>query len=363
MADIPLSLFVSVSLSTTPVPPSQRGFGTFLVITEETGVIGDDEIRTYSSMDEVTTDWTGKPKVLAAATAFFSQAPRPTSFAVGFRDPVAEPDVTTSLARLANLASWYAFGFTDEVRDNQDAKDAAAWTETQEREFFTVSNDVGSLVTGDQGDIGYHLNAQGYTRTLWVYSSTAAEYPEVSAFGRAASVDFDGSDTTITLKYKDLPGITPEAVNSNQLGILAEKGGNVLVAVAGSRIFTEGTMAKGSGVYQDTIHGLDWLKAEIETRVFSVLVQTRKVPYTDKGVAVLQQATNDSLDQGVRNGYLAPGETNDGVFLPLGYLTEAGKVADASASNRSARNAPPIQFVAIEGGAIHRATIIGIVEA
>ena len=102
-----------------------KGKGFLLsAITDETGVIDDSEVRTYASYEEVDADWSGKPKVLAMALAFFSQLPRPVSFAVGFRDAVAEPDVTTSLARLALLGDWYAFGFTSETRDNQDVEDA-----------------------------------------------------------------------------------------------------------------------------------------------------------------------------------------------------------------------------------------------
>jgi len=370
MAEIPVSTIVNVSITTTPVAPSRAGFGTLLLVTQEAGVIGTDEVRTYASIDEVVDDWADTTEVYAAATTYFSQSPRPTTLAVGYWDvTTGDPEtVEEALNRFNDLADWYAFAFTKETRDNSDVEDASAWAEARVKQLFTTTNDATAIVSGSGGmsDIAYTLNALEYRRTFVIYQDVAEvdEYPEVSAFARAATTVFsNGTDTVITLKFKQLPGITPVALTSAQLNILKAKGCNAYVTIGGVNILTEGIMVAGVGVYQDAVHGIDWLQNAIETNVYAYLVtRTTKVPLTDAGAASIEQQVINALEESVRNGLVAPGTTTDGVFLSKGYTTSVGKVADLDISSRQQRICPPISFTAIGAGAIHSVQISGVFE-
>ena len=88
---IPVSSVVAVSIAIGATFPARAGFGTLNLVTAETGVIGlAERIRSYSNLDGVTADWSASTEVVAAATAYFSQQPKPTSFKVSTRYPTAQ---------------------------------------------------------------------------------------------------------------------------------------------------------------------------------------------------------------------------------------------------------------------------------
>ena len=68
----------------------------------------------------------------------------------------------------------------------------------------TRSDDIGSLV-----------QAAGYTRTMTDFSSYSI-YGIASLFGRFATVNYGGSNTTITLKFKLQPGVVAETLTETQ---------------------------------------------------------------------------------------------------------------------------------------------------
>ncbi len=277
----------------------------------------------------------------------------------------AETSVADALDRMqAASDDWYALSFTKETRDSQDVKDAAAWAEARVKQFYTATNNLDTFDTAVETDIAWFLNDKNYTRTFTVFSNYPAEYPEVSAFARAATVDFASSNSTLTLKFKQAPGITPEKLNSAQLAAVTAKGANVFATVGGFDMILEGVMAKGIGTWQDTVHGVDWLQNAIENNVFTFLAtRATKVPFTDEGVALIEQQVINGLEEGVRNGLIARNATDsNGVFMPLGYVVSSIKVADIPASQRSQRIAPAVSFTAVGAGAIHNININGIFE-
>ena len=77
---IPVSTVVNVGIAIGAPFPARAGFGTLNIVTAETGVIGIAErIRSYTNLDGVTSDWSANSEVVKAATAYFSQQPKPTS--------------------------------------------------------------------------------------------------------------------------------------------------------------------------------------------------------------------------------------------------------------------------------------------
>jgi len=276
----------------------------------------------------------------------------------------AETVVGDALTRFEEAGDFYFFGFTKETRDDTDTQNAAAWCEARTKEFFTTSNNEDSLNSAISTDVGSVLNALGYERTWVQYSSNPTQYPEFSAMARAAIVDFNSTDSTITLNLKQLPGISTESITSGQLATLKAKGVNVYVTIgSNSDAIQGGYMVAGVGVWQDRVHGVDWLTNAIETNVFGRLFSTvTKVPLTDKGGQILAQEVTKALDEGVRNGLIAPGTDSNGNFLATGYSIDVQKVADIPAALKSQRQGPTITFVAIGAGAIHGITINGVFE-
>lgn len=276
----------------------------------------------------------------------------------------AESNIADALDRLdGENSDWYALALTRESRDNQDVIDASTWIEAKIKLFYTVSNNSDVLDANVTSDIASTLNASGRRRTWVQYSSIFEEYPEVSAFGRSATVNFNQDDSTLTMKFKDLPLITAEAINQGQLNTAISKGCNVYHQISTVSMVSEGMMSAGVGVWQDTIHGIDWLQNSIETNIFALLRVKKKVPFTDKGTALLEQQMIVSLEQGRRNGLIADsGTTIDGVFLPNGYTSSTEPVANIPLSQKQTRQYGSLYFTAIGAGAIHGVTVEGTFE-
>lgn len=366
---IPVSSVVNVSIAVGAVFPSRKGFGVLNIVTDEAGEAtapnATTRIKSYASMTEVVVDYLAATEAYKAANAYFSQQPKPTELKISFRD--AET-VTAALNAIEAVDSdWYGLSFTKSVRDlvvistEAAVVAAAAWCESRIKVFFNTGNAADILLAGTTTDIVSLLQAADYRRTISTYSSTVAEYPSASLAGRAFTVNFDNADSTITLKFKQLPGITVESLNTTQFTALSNKAGNALISVGGNNMFSESFMA--SGVFFDEVHGIDWLQNAIETNIFGyLLTRTTKVPYTDKGTSALEQQLIKALDQAVANGLIAPGETIDGVFLSRGYSTTLVPVADVSQSNKDARAYNGMSFVVIGAGAIHSVQVNGVFE-
>lgn len=213
-------------------------------------------------------------------------------------------------------------------------------------------------------DIASQAALADYTRTVIQYSSTSA-YAIASEFGRAFTVDFTGSNTTITEKFKKQPGVTPEILTATQASALAAKRCNVYALYNnGASIVQEGVM---SGLaYFDEIHGTDALANGLQTAIFNVLYTSPKVPQTDPGVHRLLTAGEGVLSQYVQNGLIAPGVWNaagfgtlsDGDYLPKGWYSYASSVDVQSQADREARISPLLQYAIKLAGAIHFANVL-----
>lgn len=286
------------------------------------------------------------------------------TFTNGF---VAET-VTEALTaiQLANT-NWYGLCFTKEVRDlvvigGEDAVEAAsAWVEARVKLFFNCANSLDVLDSVSTTDIAYLLAQNSLRRTITIFSSSPAQYPNASAAGRMFTVNFSQVLSTITLKFKTAPIITVETLNTNQKTVLDSKVASAVVQVGSLSFFSETRVANGAFV--DTVHGVDWLTDAVQKEVLGLLVSsTTKIPYTNRGVAQIESAVAKILNEAVRNGLLAPGNTVDGEFLANGWKTIIVDVADVSDTQKQNRIYNGLSFIANGAGAIHNVTINGTFE-
>jgi hypothetical protein len=274
-----------------------------------------------------------------------------------FDGTVAESPAEALAAINSVSEDFYGVVLNRKWRDSSDSVDVATWVEARTKMFFNTSND-GNCLTTATSDIMSTLKGMTLDRTLSTYSSTPAQYPSASVAGRAFIVNFEGTNTTITLNLKQGPTISVEDLTLNQKLNLEAKNGNGFVVVSGINAYSDSRLS--SGKWFDTIHGTDWLQNRIETDVFNVLYQsTDKIPYTDSGVSVIRQAVEGGLRQSVTNGLVAPGNDLNGVFMPLGYEIDIIPVSDVSPSDKGNRVYKGISFRAAGAGAIHKVIITG----
>lgn len=228
--------------------------------------------------------------------------------------------------------------------------------------YFLTSQEGGILVSSSTTDIAYVLNALGYNRTFVQYSSSSL-YAVASAAARLLSVDYDGNNTTITLAYKQEPGIVAEQISQSQLNNLRAKNANVFIAVNNdTAIFWPGIMIGNGDIWADIMTDLDDLAITMQTDLYNVLyTSTTKIPQTDAGMHTLKTVIESACVRSVNNGTLGPGTWNAGGFgtlkqfdfLPKGFYVYQPPIALQTQADRAARLSVPFQVAAKLAGAVH----------
>ena len=279
--------------------------------------------------------------------------------------PVAGTDGETAKEAVAALADksgdWYGCVFADEGLAVEDHLDVAAFVEAsaKARIYGVTVTDSRALDAGYAEDAASKLKELARKRTIVAYSRNP--YAIVSALGRAFTVNFSANRSTITLKFKQLPGVVAEGLTETQAQALEAKRCNVFAAYDNdTAIFQEGVMS--GPAYFDEIHGLDWLQNAIQSETWNLLYQSKaKIPQTDAGANQIITCIEAVLGEAVNNGLVAPGTWNAdgfgllerGDYLDKGYYVYTTPVAEQAQSEREQRKCPPIQIAAKLAGAIH----------
>lgn len=471
---LPVNSIVNVQIQMSPMSAQLRNFGAMLILGASDVIDVGERIRTYSSVNEVATDFgTTAPEYLASV-AFFAQSPKPTTIQIGrwaqsataglirgailstsqqemtnfvgisagsfeleidgkavevsainltaqsnlngvasqvteglnglgtcvwngqqFVIKSASTGTVSTVANVSNTTlsqamglasgttmvngasaetlvdavnalldfnSWYGVGIAVPNVNTESAIAVAQLIEASSPSHLVAftSTNTAELDAQQTSSLGYELSELGLNHTLVQYSSTDP-YAVFSVLGRMATVNFQGSNTTITLMFKQEPTIAPEYLRLSQANAL--KGNNVNVFAQyqnDTAILQYGNMS--GGWYIDERHGLDWLQNQVETDLWNLLYTTNtKVGQDEAGMTAILSTINGSLDKAVRNGLCAPGvwngdefgELHKGDTLATGYYVYIVPLAEQSQSDREARKAPPIQIAVKLKGAVH----------
>lgn len=366
---LPVSNVVNVDVIMAPRAATGRNFGALLILGTSDVIPTDERIRLYSGIESVGEDFGVDSEEYKAATIFFSQSPKPVEVYIGRWDKDAdEPETLVGAVNaVLDFTNWYGLVIADSVplADADVIAAAAAIEAASDSRIFAVTTDAeATLSTTSNDDLASKLKAAKYSRTFVQYS-TSSKYAAVSAFGRAFTVNFNGSNTTITLKFKQEPGVTYETLTSAQAAAVDAKNANVFVYYTNdTAIIQQGVMSNGD--FFDERHGLDWLQNYVQTNLFNLLyTSTTKIPQTDAGVTRLLSNVEQSMDQSVTNGLVAPGVWNGGPIgqlspgdtLTKGYYVYAQPLTQQAQADREARKAPLIQVACKLAGAVHYADV------
>lgn len=371
---LPVSNVVNVDVIMSPTAATGRNFGALLILGPSEVIPVTERIRLYSAVEDIGTDFGVTSEEYKAATVFFSQSPAPTQVYVGRWAKTigtAETGTPETLLQAVNAAlqftNWYGLGIahTDALADADVLSVATAIESASVSRILAVTTqDPDALVTATTTDLASKLKAGSYGRTFCQYSSSS-KYAALSAFGRAFTVNFNGNNTTITLKFKQEPVVTYETLTTAQAAALDAKDANVFVYYANdTAIIQQGVMSNGD--FFDERHGLDWLQNYVQTNLFNLLyTSTTKIPQTEAGITRLLTNVEQSMDQAVSNGLVGAGIWNGGPIgqvspgdtLTKGYYVYANPLSTQAQADREKRKAPLIQVACKLAGAVHFADV------
>lgn len=276
----------------------------------------------------------------------------------------AEAPVDAVIAAANMSGTWYGatFATTGEITDDAHM-DVAAFIEasSRPRQYGITVTDTRAMDPSYTADLPSRLKAAKFNRTLSQYAS-ATKYAVASLMGREFTTNFNGNNTTITLKFKQEPGVTFEQLTETQAATLATKNCNVFALYNNdTSIIQEGTMA--SGVFIDEIHGLDWLADAMQLALYNRLYTSpTKIPQTDDGVEILVAVCKGVCEEAVRNGLIGRnlmwntegfGTLKPGDMLSAGYYIYAIPIALQAQGERERRIAPVLQIAVKLAGAFH----------
>lgn len=372
---LPVSNVVNVDVIMSPTAATGRNFGALLILGPSEVIPVTERIRLYSAVEDIGTDFGVTSEEYKAATVFFSQSPAPTQVYVGrWAKTIATAETGTpeTLLQAVNavlqFSNWYGLGIahTDALVDADVLSVATAIESASVSRILAVTTqDPDTLVTATTTDLASKLKAGSYGRTFCQYSSSS-KYAALSAFGRAFTVNFNGNNTTITLKFKQEPVVTYETLTTAQAAALDAKDANVFVYYANdTAIIQQGVMSNGD--FFDERHGLDWLQNYVQTNLFNLLyTSTTKIPQTDAGNTRIMTNVEQSMGQAVTNGLIAPGVWNGGPIgqispgdtLTKGYYVYMAAISSQAQSDREARKSVPVQVACKLAGAIHFSDVL-----
>ncbi|PQH29081.1 DUF3383 family protein [Raoultella ornithinolytica] len=373
---LPLNRITNVTVTLSARAAQGRNFGSMLILGDSTVIPIAERLRAYSSADDIGDDFGVDSEEYKAAVIWFSQQPQPTLVYVGRWVKTLETGeagtvetVLQAVNTLMDYNSWYGLHLAVPEADYPADADiisvsAAVEASTVSRIFGITSAAATILDAATTTDLASKLKAAKYSRSFIQYS-TSSRYAALSAFARAFTVDFTGSNTTITLKFKQQPGITYETLGTPQANNLEAKNCNVYVYYENdTAILEQGVMSNGD--FFDERHGLDWLQNAVQTADFNTLyTSTTKTPQTDAGTTTRIANIELVLDKAVTNGLFAPGKWTGGPMgqlstgdtLTKGYYTWAENVDDQLQVDREARKGVPIQVAGKLAGAVHYGTV------
>lgn len=254
-------------------------------------------------------------------------------------------------AILAADSGWYAMTLT---RANQlDNIAAAAFVESNKRVLLANAINFGAIVSANDclaaniTNLPGALEAAGYTRTFCAFTKHDADYFTAAVAG-AVLPKTVGSWTA---QAKTFAAVQPTRLSSTEQLNLENNRCNHYQEVAGLNLLQTGVMSASR--FFDEIVILDWTSARIKEAIVATLASVDKIPMTEPGVGLIENAIMGVMGEGERNGAFVPGSS----------FVRSPAVADVSTGNRLARLFSGVEFGAQLQGAIHKVSLRGNLAA
>ena len=260
---------------------------------------------------------------------------------------------TDLAAIMAANNDWYGVAIANAT--DAEILQAAAWVEANTKLFIAVSS-TAAVATTATTDVASTLKNSGYKRTALVFSPANVTSGIDAAWLGSNLAQTPGANNWA---FNQLSGIAADTLTASQQMILIGnpaaqlrgKNANIYQTVAGVNITQMGTTAGGQFI--DITVGFDWLKSQIVTNIYTLMVTTPKIPYTDQGTGLIISAIKSAIDQGAVNNVI---DGNSPISI------SAPGVATVPKSQRTNRVAPTVSFSCVLQGAFNSIIVNGTVS-
>ena len=342
----PINSVVQVTISRAAASVTTASFGTILLLTENAVLTGR-TLEITDPKDLLDAGFLATSTAYKKASVILSQKPKVSSMLVGRKD-VGETYTEALNAIQSANKDWYTLliGSTTDA----DILLCAQWIEqsSARKEFYYLTHDSKCVDGEDDTDILSQMKALNYTRSLGNYTPVNDKYLD-AAFAGVFKASAPG---TVNAKFQEFTGIAVDDIDVPVGNILADKNGNYYTNIGDDPSYSDGWVA--SGEYIDVINGIDWIEFQSSVRVFSALKAASqtgsKIPYTDKGVVVLESEVSAVLREAVDRQILSED--------PAPVVTTK-PVSEQLPADRQARKYVGLNFTGEIAGAVNYVGIQG----
>jgi hypothetical protein len=241
---------------------------------------------------------------------------------------------------------WY--GLTAYTHTKADQLEIAAFAQSA-RKFYKTSDEDTNIInqseSADTTSAAKAFKTNGYDRAGFIYGGNAdTQFPEAAYLG----VMFGYEAGSATMEFKKLSGVTVDNLTATQITNAKAKNTAVFIPRGGQNTIHSPTM--GDGSFDDLIRDLDFAASDIQVSVYSALINSPKIPFTERGFAILEGAIRTSVLRSMNLGIFSDDVGRSPVItMP--------KVTDISANDRALRKVTGIKVSAYMAGAIHEVVI------
>lgn len=211
--------------------------------------------------------------------------------------------------------------------------------------FCSISSFDDITTTG-----GVDITSNDRTAVFYYDLENAPVCPEAAIVGATAGLD-PGS---FTYKNIIIKGLTPLSKTDGEIKTIHNAGAFTLLKKCGDIVTSEGITL--SGEYIDIIDSQDWVIKDMEYGCQKVLNALPKVPFDNRGIAILEAQCATTLKRAFGMGIIAVDD--DG--LPA-YYTDFAKRSEVDAGDRAQRKYLGGKFGFDLAGAVHEARITGTI--
>lgn len=368
MAQISIANVINVSVQVPPAGLAPYSINNLVCFTKDTPVVSQpNPYSVYASASAVAADWGTGSNTYAAALAVFGQSPNILTGG-GFFIVIPMLSLETLASAIVRAESYtYYGGFSYAYTLASGEAAAAATVATTERKLFFVSSHLETDL--QSGGLFYTIQSATETQARCLfYTDSSNEYAYRWAYaGRAMSVNFSASNTTMTMQLKQLAGVPADSgLTQTMLAEAKTVGADIYASVAGR----SSVLSYGANGFYDDIYNLNWIVGALQVAGFNYLATTStKVPQTEAGMDGLKGAYRAVCGQAVANQFVAPGKwTSADTFgnpvdftrniSDFGYYIYSAPVAAQLPSDRANRQAPAVQIAIKYAGAIHTSDVL-----
>lgn len=380
-ANLSLTNVINVSVIAPGAQLGVPNMSALAIITKEAAPVSWSSGQTYgiyTSPTAVAADWGSSADVTNMAIAVFSQSPNILTGGgyLVIVPRLQSPSLETTQACLIRISGVIFFeGFMiDEEMGSQVSVflNLCNYVQSTQMMFFYTSSNIADLQPGSMLD---QVRTSGDFRTRTMYYGGALTNGQTQIFsaaysGRGMSVNFTGANTVLSMQLQTLATIEPDqTINQTGLNAAQTAGVDLYVSISGVPcVFTS-----GANLFYDQVYCRTWIAFQLSVNGFNYLKNAAqvpgKIPQTEIGMTGLKDAYIQAFNQGITNGYMAPGtwtlpfsfgdpEAFADNITNQGYYIVSQPISQQPSSQRALRQAPLVQAAIQEAGAINSSSVI-----